>query len=170
MLKDWVETQATRDERKSDTSWVEPYGAIDGTDAKSEAEAIVLFKQDHPKWKSWNLTTLTQKWLDGTTANYGVILWATNEDTDGYDLRLRSSEDYDTNLNDWPYLEIIWSENLRTVYFLKDHLGSIRATVDEAGTMVDYDDYDAWGLILDGRSLTTPWSSVQGTAKNKFSL
>ncbi|NIR51951.1 hypothetical protein GWO43_22065, partial [candidate division KSB1 bacterium] len=134
------------------------------------------FQQDYPKWKSWNLTTLTQKWLDGTAANYGVIpkyrdnfLWATNEDTDGYDLRLRSSEDYDTSLNGWPYLEIIWSENLRTVYFLKDHLGGIRATVDTAAdTVVDYDDYDAWGLILGGRSLATPWSSVQGTARTSF--
>nr|NIR50847.1 hypothetical protein [candidate division KSB1 bacterium]NIR71410.1 hypothetical protein [candidate division KSB1 bacterium]NIS26312.1 hypothetical protein [candidate division KSB1 bacterium]NIT73075.1 hypothetical protein [candidate division KSB1 bacterium]NIU26982.1 hypothetical protein [candidate division KSB1 bacterium] len=97
------------------------------------------------------------------------FLWATNEDTDGYDLRLLSSEDYDPNLNDWPYLEIIWSENLRTVYFLKDHLGSIRATVDaESDTVVGYDDYDAWGLILAGRSLATPWSSVQGTARTSL--
>jgi RHS repeat-associated protein len=54
------------------------------------------------------------------------------------------------------------------VYFLKDHLGSIRATVDNTGAVVGYDDYDPWGYILAGRSLATPWSSVQGTAKNKF--
>jgi RHS repeat-associated protein len=54
------------------------------------------------------------------------------------------------------------------VYFLKDHLGSIRATVDNTGAVVGYDDYDPWGYILANRSLATPWSSVQGTAKNKF--
>jgi RHS repeat-associated protein len=54
------------------------------------------------------------------------------------------------------------------VYFLKDHLGSIRATVDNTGAVVGYDDYDPWGFILANRSLATPWSSVQGTAKNKF--
>jgi RHS repeat-associated protein len=54
------------------------------------------------------------------------------------------------------------------VYFLKDHLGSVRATVDNTGAVVGYDDYDPWGYILANRSLATPWSSIQGTAKNKF--
>ncbi|MGH7450609.1 MAG: DNRLRE domain-containing protein, partial [bacterium] len=45
-----------------------------------------------PVWKSWNLTDLTQKWVNGTATNYGVILWATNEDVNGYNLRFYSSE------------------------------------------------------------------------------
>jgi RHS repeat-associated protein len=40
--------------------------------------------------------------------------------------------------------------------------------VDNTGAVVGYDDFDAWGYILANRSLATPWSSVQWTAKNKF--
>jgi len=36
----------------------------------------------------------------------------------------------------------------KTVYFLKDHLGSIRATVLDSATVpvIGFDDYDAWGV------------------------
>ncbi|MBE0539515.1 MAG: hypothetical protein IH620_07370 [Ignavibacterium sp.] len=37
-------------------------------------------------------------------------------------------------------------------YYLKDHLGSIRVVVDTVGEIISYDDYDAWGMILNGRS------------------
>ncbi len=37
-------------------------------------------------------------------------------------------------------------------YYLKDHLGSIRATVDETGAAMSYDDYYPFGLVMDGRS------------------
>jgi|GEM_PF-6631493 RHS repeat-associated protein len=37
-------------------------------------------------------------------------------------------------------------------YYLKDHLGSIRVVVDTVGEIVSYSDYDAWGMILNGRS------------------
>ena len=67
-----------------------------------------------------------------------------------------------------PYLEVTWSQTAKTVYFLKNHLGSIRATVDETGTVVGYDDYDPWGKVFAGRSLATPWSAGQGTTMNKF--
>jgi len=47
-------------------------------------------------------------------------------------------------------------------YYLKDHLGSIRATIDQAGYKVSYDDYDPWGLQLAGRS------GISGNANDKF--
>jgi RHS repeat-associated protein len=37
-------------------------------------------------------------------------------------------------------------------YYLKDHLGSVRVTVDQTGEVVSFDDYDAWGMQLSGRS------------------
>jgi RHS repeat-associated protein len=37
-------------------------------------------------------------------------------------------------------------------YYLKDHLGSIRVTVNESGSPVGYDDYYPFGKIMDGRS------------------
>ncbi len=40
-------------------------------------------------------------------------------------------------------------------YYIKDHLGSIRTTVDESGVVVGYDDYYPYGLIMSGRSSNT---------------
>jgi RHS repeat-associated protein len=38
-------------------------------------------------------------------------------------------------------------------YYLKDHLGSVRVTVNENGDVVHYDDYYPFGLQMPGRSL-----------------
>jgi len=75
----------------------------------------------------------------------------------GKDLRFYSSEATAPNDVNRPYLQVTYSQQAKTVYFLKDHLGSIRATVqDTVGAPVrGYDDYDPWGYILAGRSLAT---------------
>lgn len=80
----------------------------------------------------------------GTATNNGVILWATNEDVNAYDLRFYSRE----NATNKPKLVVTWSNTPKTVYFLKDHLGSTRATVDQTGAVVGYEDYDPWGYAL----------------------
>ncbi len=128
----------------------------------------MLFQQDYPKWKYWDLSSLTQKWVNGTATNYGVILWATNENTVSYDLRISSSTANNDSIR--PKLEVTWSQIPRTVYFLKDHLGSIRATVlDSAGApVIGYDDYDPWGYPLALRTKPIPNAYLQGASKNKF--
>jgi RHS repeat-associated protein len=168
------EQWATRDDRTVDIPWYTPYAAIDGTDAKATMESTLLFWQSElselPKWKSWDLTALTQKWLATPASNYGVILWATNEDVAGYTMRFYSSEA--GNSSDRPNLEVVYSTEAttRTVYFLKDHLGSIRATVlDSAGApVIGYDDYDPWGYPLALRTKAIPNAYLQGASKNKF--
>lgn len=40
-------------------------------------------------------------------------------------------------------------------YFLKDHLGNIKVRVNESGTVVGYDDYYPFGMIMNGRSNNT---------------
>ena len=40
-------------------------------------------------------------------------------------------------------------------YFLKDHLGSVRTTVDRNGNVVGRDDYYPFGLAMPGRSLNS---------------
>jgi RHS repeat-associated protein len=47
---------------------------------------------------------------------------------------------------------LVWVRTDNRYYYLKDHLGSIRVTVDDSGDVVAYDDYDPWGMILNGRS------------------
>lgn len=38
------------------------------------------------------------------------------------------------------------------VFFLRDHLGSVRTTVDESGNVLGLDDYYPFGLVMDGHS------------------
>ncbi len=40
-------------------------------------------------------------------------------------------------------------------YYLKDHLGSVKMTVDTSGTVVGLDDYYPYGSIMNGRSYTS---------------
>ena len=51
-----------------------------------------------------------------------------------------------------------------TYYYLKDHLGSVRATIDEKGNRVGYDDYYPFGEIMPGRSS----NSAIADAKYKY--
>ena len=37
-------------------------------------------------------------------------------------------------------------------YYIKDHLGSIRAVVNESYDVVSAQDYDAWGNVMENRS------------------
>lgn len=41
---------------------------------------------------------------------------------------------------------------LTRYYYLKDHLGSIRMTVNTSGSVVGYNDYYPFGMVMDGRS------------------
>jgi len=173
MLLGWDEAQADSLKRLTGVNWGAARGKIGGAtpDATGAYESTLFVVQDEalPVWKSWDLTALTQKWVSGRVANYGVLLWATNENTSGYVLRFYSSEA--TNTSDRPYLEVIWSQTPQTVYFLKDHLGSIRAAVSDSGnaaTVIGYDDYDPWGYPLATRTKAIPNAYLQGASKNKF--
>jgi hypothetical protein len=137
VLNNWDELQADSLKRLTGVNWLAPRGKIGpgsnpaSEDANGQFESTMLFQTGQTgTWKVWNLTALTQKWINGTVANYGVILWATNEDVNAYDLRFYSRE----NATNKPKPVVTWSNTPKTVYFLKDHLGSIRATVlDSAG-------------------------------------
>jgi RHS repeat-associated protein len=173
VLNNWDELQADSLKRLTGVNWLAPRGKIGpgsnpaSEDANGQFESTMLFQQNQTgTWKVWNLSALTQKWINGAAANYGVILWATNEDVNAYDLRFYSCE----NATNKPKLVVTWSNTPKTVYFLKDHLGSIRATVLDSATapVIGYDDYDPWGYPLAQRTKAIPNAYLQGASKNKF--
>jgi hypothetical protein len=90
-------------------------------------------------WKTFDIKSMVEKWVSKPDSNFGVIMKATNEDADGCDVRMRSSEYSDTNYR--PYLEVTYTSILARNYYLKDHLGDIRVTIDENGTVIGYNDY-----------------------------
>ena len=106
LLVNWAEAQAISINRLTGTPWNVSYVGLNDIDAKSAYESTLLCQQNYPRWQSWDLTGLTQKWVNLTATNYGVVLWATNETTDGYDLRFYSS-DYTVDTTLRPKLEVI---------------------------------------------------------------
>jgi len=99
-----------------------------------------------------------QSWVDGSAENHGVMLIA-----DGSAGKVLKFDDVLALEHNIPNLDIEWYQPRKSVYYLKDHLGSVRATVDENGQLVSRDDYDPWGLQLAGRS----WAVATGLP-NKF--
>jgi hypothetical protein len=94
------------------------------------------------------------KTLKSSFADAGLFCFdGDREDTDGQALQFDSSE----AASNTPYLEVIYSAQAKMVCFLKDHLGSIRATVqDTTGAPVrGFDDYDPWGYILACRNMAS---------------
>ena len=102
--KDWSETQATRTHRMSGMAWNQPYLALDGTDAYSNSLDSVFFPNPPPttnRWIEFDITEAAQNWKAGEP-NYGVVIWANNEDVNGRDVRFYSRE-RSTNR---PYLKV----------------------------------------------------------------
>jgi len=63
-------------------------------------------------------------------------------------LRVRDDE------NNWSEQTLSYTVKAKPgrVYYLKDHLGSVRTSVDENGHVIGYDDYYPFGLVMPGRS------------------
>ena len=62
------------------SSWNVPGVGMNDIDANSEPEDTQAWYNECPVWKKYGLTELTRKWVAGEASNYGVVLWATNED------------------------------------------------------------------------------------------
>lgn len=54
-------------------------------------------------------------------------------------------------------------------FYLKDHLGSVRAVIDENNSVISGQDYDAWGYLLQGREYHSDGSVYKFTGKERDS-
>lgn len=76
-----------------------------------------------------------------------------------------------TTLSQWNIygLDNIGKINADTTkcYYLKDHLGTIRAVVNSTNTVVSAGDYDAWGYPLQNRSYESSVSKYKFTGKER---
>ena len=94
--KEWNETQATSINRQSGRSWTSPFLALNGSDASSYVQDNVLLhpNQSGRVYIEFNITDITEasrNWKSGES-NYGVLVWATNENEKGRDIRFFSRE------------------------------------------------------------------------------
>ncbi len=86
LLRDWSESTVDWFERLSGSPWTVPGVGFDGIDAQQAAEDMQVWSvTGFPVWKEYNVTDLVTRWIEGSEQNYGMILWAGNEDdfTDG---------------------------------------------------------------------------------------
>ena len=91
--KEWSETQATSINRQSGRSWTSPFLALNGSDASSYVQDNVLLhpNQSGRVYIEFNITEASRNWKSGEP-NYGVLVWATNENEKGRDIRFFSRE------------------------------------------------------------------------------
>ncbi|HMQ70556.1 MAG TPA: RHS repeat-associated core domain-containing protein [Ignavibacteria bacterium] len=57
------------------------------------------------------------------------------------------------------------NDNIR--YYMKDHLGSVRAVTDGTGSVVSSQDYDAWGYLLENRVYESDENIYKFTSKER---
>jgi len=147
MLKDWNESSVSWSYQNLGGSipWNTPGVGRDNVDAKSTAEYGVGVYATYG-WISFNLKNLTGRWLNGDP-NYGILLVDLYENTYGDYKRFRSSEASSNK----PVLSVTY-QLLKNFFYIKDHLGNIRVTLDEQGSVVGYDDYYPFGMQMGGRS------------------
>jgi len=95
LLKPWKESEATTVKRDRYSYWSKPYLGLDDTDANDCPTGEVKIYTDRPiGFVELDVTSALRDWKAGKP-NYGLLLWATNEDVDGRDTRFASKTDTD---------------------------------------------------------------------------
>ena len=97
ILKSWKETEATSSKRDSTTFWHQPYLGLDDTDAECCPTGQTTIYRDRPSgFVEIEVTSAVKEWMAGKP-NYGILLWATNEDQNGRDTRFYSKSYSDSS-------------------------------------------------------------------------
>ena len=131
VLKPWRESQATSTKRDSYNYWQTQWLGLDNRDATSSYTGQVTIKPYHPKgFVEIDLTSAAIAWKSGSS-NYGVVIWATNEDQPGRDTRFASNAHSDSSLHAYILLNC-------------ENRGSLWPTVDEEGGGTEHKFEDAY--------------------------
>ena len=104
VLKSWKETQATSNKRNSLKNWSTQWLGLYNTDAKSSSTGHTTIYPGRPKgFVGIDVTSAVKDWHTGYP-NYGVVIWATNEDQVGRDTRFFSKSESDSTKH--PYIVV----------------------------------------------------------------
>ena len=102
VLKSWNETQATQYSRDFSNKWEIPYLGLDDTDANDcPTGHTIIHTYRPPGFVEIETTSAIQDWKAGKP-NYGLLIWATNEDTNGRDTRFIGRSHTDSSKH--PYM------------------------------------------------------------------
>lgn len=104
VLKSWKETQATSTRRNSAALWHQQYLGLDDTDANDCPTGHTTIYAGRPSgFVEIEVTSAVRDWMAGKP-NYGLLIWATNEDQNGRDTRFYSKSHSDSSKH--PYIWI----------------------------------------------------------------
>ena len=98
VLKTWNENQATADKATSNTNWSAKCLAMDGTDAEAQALDSEIWLNQVYEWKSLDVTPAAKAWAADSAQNFGLVVYAANDDVNGMDMRFYSREKSDAAL------------------------------------------------------------------------
>ena len=97
VLKSWNETTATSTRRGTSYYWTRWYLGLDDTDADRCPTGYTTIHAYRPSgFVEIEVTSAAQDWKAGKPNN-GLVIWATNEDTNGRDTRFASRTDSDSS-------------------------------------------------------------------------
>ena len=104
ILKSWQETQTTYARINSTSYWHQQYLGIDDTDANDCPTGHATIYAGRPSgFIEIDVTSAVRDWIAGKP-NYGLLIWATNENQNGRDTRFYSN--FHTDSLKHPYLLI----------------------------------------------------------------
>ena len=113
--KQWNETQATSVDRLSGRPWSSSFLALNGSDAASHIQDNVKLYTYHPgeQYIEFDITVAVRNWKSGEP-NCGVLVWATNENEKGRDIRFYSRK----RTTGKPYVNVLcdYNENINNSY------------------------------------------------------
>jgi len=98
--------------------------------------------------------------LNEYVTNLVKDILSSDEGNNGFQLKLQTEQYYRSvryastqygYSSRWPKLTITYTE-MQEAYYLKDHLGNIRVTLDGSGDVITTDDYYPFGMQMPGRS------------------
>ena len=104
VLKSWKETEATTTKRYNGASWKQPYLGLDNSDADSRPSGKTTIYAGRPSGFVEIDVSLAVKYWSVGKPNYGLLIWATNEDKYGRDTRFFSKSNKDSSTH--PYIMI----------------------------------------------------------------
>ena len=97
VLKSWNETEATSTRRDSYNNWDTPWLGLNNIDATTCPTGQTTIYADRPSgFVQIEVTSAVKAWKSGSP-NYGVVIWATNENKAGRDTRFASNADSDSS-------------------------------------------------------------------------
>jgi len=97
VLKFWDEAVATTTLRMTGASWGSPWVGIDNIDAEEIPQwpyNVTIYTARPKSFVEFDVTSAVKNWLAGAP-NYGLLMWALDENQDGRDIRFLSIESED---------------------------------------------------------------------------